>query len=137
MTKVLFVITGADRWTLNDGTVHPSGYWAEEVAMPYKIFTEAGFDITVATPGGEKPTLDHLSLSLAGGSAPWKVGKIKKYLKSIDDKLSKPKVLADMNADDYDLVFYPGGHGPMEDLAYDKDSGKLLTKRLVSGRPLA
>ncbi len=50
MTKVLFVVTAADRWTLNDGTVHPSGYWAEELAVPYRIFTEAGWDLTVATP---------------------------------------------------------------------------------------
>lgn len=137
MTKVLFVISAADRWTLNDGEIHPSGYWAEEVAMPFKIFTEAGFDITIATPGGKKPTLDHLSLSLRGGSAPWKVGGIKQYLESIADRLNSPRVLAEMNPDDFDLVFYPGGHGPMEDLAYDKDSGKLLTERLASGRPLA
>jgi hypothetical protein len=45
MTKVLFVISAADRWTLNDGTVHPSGYWAEEVAVPHRIFSEAGWDI--------------------------------------------------------------------------------------------
>jgi len=137
MTRVLFVITAADCWTLSDGEIHPSGYWAEEVAMPFKIFTEAGFDITVTTPDGKKPTLDRLSLSLKGGSAPWKVGKIKKYLESIAGRLDKPEVLADMNADDYDLVFYPGGHGPMEDLAYDKDSGDLLTKRLATGKPLA
>lgn len=137
MKKVLFVITGADRWTLSDGEVHPSGYWAEEVAMPHKIFTKAGWDITIATPGAKKPTLDHLSLSLKGGSAPWKVGKIKQYLASISDQLNTPVSLSDVNVDNYDVVFYPGGHGPMEDLAYDKISGKLLTERLASGRPLA
>ena len=67
MTRVLMVISAADRWTLNDGTVHPSGYWAEEVAVPYRIFSAAGWDITVATPGGKAPTLDRLSLGISGG----------------------------------------------------------------------
>lgn len=137
MKNILFVISAADRWTLNDGEIHPSGYWAEEVAMPHKIFSEAGYDITIATPGGKKPTLDHLSLSLKGGSAPWKVSGIKAYLESIKAQLNHPQILADMKQEEYDLVFYPGGHGPMEDLAYDEDSGRLLRDRLASGRPLA
>jgi putative intracellular protease/amidase len=136
MTKVLFVISAADRWTLNDGTVHPSGYWAEEVAMPYRIFTEAGWDITVATPGGKAPTLDQLSLGISGGM-PRKRREIKRYLDGIADVLAHPVVLDTVNPDDYDLVFYPGGHGPMEDLAYDKTSGALLAHRLASRRPLA
>ncbi|MEU8140251.1 type 1 glutamine amidotransferase domain-containing protein, partial [Streptodolium elevatio] len=52
MTKVLFVVSAADRWTLRDGVVHPSGFWGEELAMPHKIFTEAGWETTIATPGG-------------------------------------------------------------------------------------
>jgi len=137
MTRVLFVVTAADRWTLNDGSVHPSGYWAEEVAAPHRLFSEAGWPSTIATPGGKAPTLDQLSLSLKGGSAPWKVPAIKRYLDSIAPMLNAPVALADVDADDYDLVFYPGGHGPMEDLAYDAISGALLTQRLASGRPLA
>ena len=62
---------------------------------------------------------------------------IKRYLESIAPKLGTPVALADVDADDYDLVFYSGGHGPMEDLAYDAISGALLTQRLASGRPLA
>lgn len=141
MKKALFVVTAADRWTLNDGEVHPSGYWGEEVAMPHKIFSEKGWNITVATPSGKKPTLDHLSLQLKGGSAPWKVGKIKNYLKSIENQLNNPIILEDISEtefiNEYDLVFYPGGHGPMEDLAYNKTSGELLNSRLASGKPLA
>lgn len=49
MTNVLLVVSAADHWTLNDGTVHPSGFWGEELAMPHKIFTEAGWQITIAT----------------------------------------------------------------------------------------
>jgi hypothetical protein len=66
MTSVLIVVSAADRWTLNDGTTHPTGYWAEELAEPHRIFASAGWDITVATPGGVAPTADRLSLGLAG-----------------------------------------------------------------------
>ncbi|WP_431958048.1 type 1 glutamine amidotransferase domain-containing protein [Nocardia lijiangensis] len=136
MTKVLFVISAADRWTLNDGSVHPSGYWAEEVAVPHRIFSEAGWDITVATPGGKAPTLDRLSLGLAGGM-PWKRGAVKSYLDGIEPVLATPVALDTVDQDAFDVVFYPGGHGPMEDLAYDKTSGALLADRLASGKPLA
>lgn len=136
MTKVLFVVTAADRWTLNDGTVHPSGYWAEEVAVPHRNFSKAGWEITIATPGGKAPTLDRLSLGFAGG-LPRKRREIEQYLESIADVLSNPVALDTVDQDDFDLVFYPGGHGPMEDLAYDPVSGALLTARLASGRPLA
>lgn len=136
MTRVLMVISAADRWTLNDGTVHPSGYWAEEVAMPHRIFSEAGWEITVATPGGKAPTLDRLSLGVAGG-LPWKRRRVKRYLDSIAAVLASPVALDSVDADAFDLVFYPGGHGPMEDLAYDETSGALLARRLASGKPLA
>ena len=136
MKKVLFVISAADRWTLNDGTVHPSGYWAEEVAVPHRIFSEAGWEITVATPAGKAPTLDQLSLGIAGGM-PWKRREIKRYLDNIADVLTHPETLDAVDPDAFDVVFYPGGHGPMEDLAYDHTSGALLTKRLASGKPLA
>ncbi|WP_018178194.1 type 1 glutamine amidotransferase domain-containing protein [Jongsikchunia kroppenstedtii] len=136
MRKVLFVISAADRWTLNDGTVHPSGYWAEEVAVPHRLFAEAGWDITVATPGGKAPTLDRLSLGIAGGT-PWKRKAVERYLDGIADVLASPVSLDAVNVDDFDVVFYPGGHGPMEDLAYDEVSGALLARRLRSGKPLA
>ncbi|AHH19817.1 putative transcriptional regulator, DJ-1/PfpI family [Nocardia nova SH22a] len=136
MPKVLFVISAADRWTLSDGEIHPSGYWAEEVAVPHRLFSEAGWDITIATPGGKAPTLDQLSLGIAGGM-PWKRREVKQYLDSIDSALAHPVALDTVVPDDYDVVFYPGGHGPMEDLAYDPVSGALLTERLASGKPLA
>jgi putative intracellular protease/amidase len=116
--------------------VHPSGYWAEEVAVPDGLFSEAGWDITVATPGGKAPTLDQLSLGISGG-LPWKRRGVKRYLDSIQTVLEHPVPLDTVNPDDFEVVFYPGGHGPMEDLAYDRTSGALLTHRLASGRPLA
>lgn len=136
MTSVLFVVTAAGRWTLNDGEVHPSGYWGEEVAVPHRIFTAAGWDITVATPGGKAPTLDQLSMGISGG-LPWKRKEIRRYLDDIAEILAHPVPLGLVNAGEFDLVFYPGGHGPMEDLAYDPVSGEILTGRLESGRPLA
>jgi putative intracellular protease/amidase len=51
MTNVLQVLSAARVWTLRDGTEHPTGFWAEEFVVPYTLFTEAGWDVTVATPG--------------------------------------------------------------------------------------
>ena len=63
MSKILFVMTGVDHWTLADGTRHPTGFWAEEAVAPYEIFTEAGHQVVVATPGGVEPTVDETSLT--------------------------------------------------------------------------
>ena len=136
MTSVLIVVSAADRWTLKDGTGHPTGYWAEELAEPHKIFASAGWDITIATPGGVAPTVDRVSLGFVGG-LPAKTRAVAEYLRQHDSALAHPKVLADIDPADYDVVFYPGGHGPMEDLAVDADSGRLLANVLDSGRPLA
>ncbi|MEV6840533.1 type 1 glutamine amidotransferase domain-containing protein [Streptomyces sp. NPDC051133] len=136
MTAVLFVVSAADHWTLNDGTKHPSGFWGEELAMPHKIFTEAGWHVTIATPGGTAPTLDRLSMSRTAG-LPSKLREVARYLDSIQAALNRPEALENIDPDEFDLVFYPGGHGPMEDLAYDPGSGALLTRVLRSGKPLA
>ncbi|MFJ9398461.1 type 1 glutamine amidotransferase domain-containing protein [Streptomyces californicus] len=136
MTKALFVVSAADRWTLRDGEVHPSGYWGEELAVPHKVFIEAGWDVTIATPGGKTPTLDRLSMSKTAGW-PSKLREVAAYLDGIDADLRRPRVLAEIDPDEFDVVFYPGGHGPMEDLAVDPVSGALLTRFLASGKPLA
>lgn len=136
MASVLFVVSAADGWTLKDGTVHPTGYWAEELAVPHRLFSEAGWDITIATPNAVAPTLDEGSLGEGAGD-PKELEEIRAYLESIKDVLDNPKSLADVNEEDYDLVFYPGGHGPMDDLAVDAVSGELLKQRLAAGKPLA
>ncbi|MEY9872003.1 putative intracellular protease/amidase [Streptacidiphilus sp. MAP12-33] len=136
MTKVLMVVSAADHWTLRDGEEHPSGFWGEELALPHKAFSEAGWDVTLATPGGRVPTLDRLSMSFTAGW-PTTLREVARYLDSIQAQLNSPSRLEDMDPDDFDLVFYPGGHGPMEDLAFDPVSGALLTRVLRSGRPLA
>ncbi|ROP55549.1 type 1 glutamine amidotransferase domain-containing protein [Streptomyces sp. PanSC9] len=136
MTTVLFVVSAADHWTLNDGTKHPSGFWGEELAMPHKIFDDAGWDITIATPRGKAPTLDRLSMSRTAG-LPSKLREVARYLDSIQNQLGSPEALENVDPTQFDVVFYPGGHGPMEDLAHDPVSGALLTRVLRSGKPLA
>ena len=104
MKSVLFVITAATGWTLRDGSVHPTGYWAEEVAEPHRVFSQAGWDITIETPGGVAPTLDELSLGIAGGR-PKKRKEIRSYLKSIKDVLDHPVALDAIDESDFDVVF--------------------------------
>src|SRR3984957_21214846 len=94
MTSVLIVVSAADGWTLNDGSSHPPGYWGEELAEPHRIFAAAGWDITLATPGGVAPTVDRLSLGLAGG-LPAKTRAVADYLGQQDSALAHPKGLAD------------------------------------------
>lgn len=136
MTSALFVVTGAAHWTLADGTPHPTGYWARELAEPHRIFTEAGYEITVATPGGVPAPVDHGSLSAAANGGEDRAAAVGAYLDSIRNGLDSPVKLEDVDPDAYDLVFYPGGHGPMEDLAVSEASGRVLTRALDSGKPL-
>ena len=133
MTSVLFVVSAADHWTLNDGTLHPTGYWAEEFAEPHRLFTEAGYAITIATPNAVAPTVDQGSLTPDATGSAERSDELRAYLAGVAD-LASPKSLDDVSVADYDVVFYPGGHGPMEDLAVDKTSGQIMTDTLASGR---
>ncbi|CCW11381.1 ThiJ/PfpI family protein [Rhodococcus aetherivorans] len=126
MTKVLFVVTGADHWTLADGTRHPTGFWAEELIEPYRVFTDAGFDITFATPGGRTPVVDEASLAPDAAGGEERSDELRQTLADLKPVLDSPTVLEDVRAEDYDLVFVPGGHGPMEDLAVSEPFGRLL-----------
>ncbi len=136
MSKILFVMTGADHWTLADGTEHPTGFWAEEVVAPYEAFAEAGHEVVVATPGGVVPTVDEGSLAPEHNGGPEGAGKTAAALASIE-AIKHPIGLDDVDLDAYDAVFYPGGHGPMEDLAVDPVSGRLLVDALDSGKLVA
>ena len=89
-----------------------------------------------ASPGGVAPTVDEASLGIMGGTKA-KREKTRTYLDSLAGELSGPLSLEDVDLDVYDLVFYLGGHGPMEDLAYGPVSGAMLGDRLASDRPLA
>jgi putative intracellular protease/amidase len=136
MTSVLQVLSAARHWTLKDGTEHPTGVWAEEFVVPFETFRDAGWEVTVATPGGRVPVIDRLSLGISGG-LPHKTRQVEREVERLRPVLDAPANLYEVDADDYDLVFYSGGHGPMEDLAVDESSGALLTRRLHEGRPLA
>lgn len=136
MTKILFVMTGADHWTLADGTKHPTGFWAEEFTAPYEVFTEAGHEVVIATPGAVEPPVDPGSLSPDANGGQARADQIAGVLEEAADALRNPIELARANPADYAAVFYPGGHGPMEDLAVDADSGRLLADALKSGKPL-
>ncbi|MGA5555625.1 type 1 glutamine amidotransferase domain-containing protein [Streptomyces lavendulocolor] len=135
MSKILFVLTGADHWTLADGTEHPSGFWAEEAVAPYEAFTAAGHEVVVATPGGVVPTVDRASLAPEVNGGQEGADRVAAALDAFT-ALRHPLALANVDLDEYAVVFYPGGHGPMEDLAVDAESGRLLGRALASGRPL-
>ncbi len=127
MTKVLLVVSGSDHWTLKDGTKHPTGFWGVEFIHPHQVFTKAGYDITVATPGGVTPTLDEISMQPEyNGNDQANVDAQRQYLKDLGDVLTKPARLEDINPSDYDAVYVSGGHGPMEDLADDADIGRIF-----------
>ncbi|MBV9310388.1 MAG: type 1 glutamine amidotransferase domain-containing protein [Solirubrobacterales bacterium] len=127
MTKVLMVLTGADTWTMKDGTPHPTGFWLEEFVRPHKTFTEAGFDVSIATPQGRTPTVDPLSLDLSyNHNDQSEVDSLKAYLDALTAELSNTLVLGDVDPADYDVMFVVGGHGPMQDLAVDPDIGALM-----------
>jgi putative intracellular protease/amidase len=133
--KILFVVTGARHWTLADGSEHPTGYWAEELVAPYKTFTEAGYEVEFATPGGVTPVVDKASLAPDVNGGQEQADAIAATIEGIAG-LSSPLKLEDVRLADYTSVFYPGGHGPMEDLAVNADSARLLVETLRSGRPL-
>jgi putative intracellular protease/amidase len=134
MSRILLVLTGADHWTLNDGSRHPTGFWAEEFLSPMRVFRDAGVDVTIATPGGVRPTVDEASLrpDMAGGED--EAARLRSELGELDDELAAPARLADVSPGDYDGVFIPGGHGPMEDLAMSEDVGRLLVTMLDNGQ---
>lgn len=136
MTRVLMILSAADAWTLTDGSKHPTGFWAEEFVVPHDRFVEAGWEVTVATPGATAPTVDEKSLGVTGGM-PWTTARLRSRLDELAPVLAHPEDLHTIDADGFDVVFYPGGHGPMEDLAYDEVSGRLLARRLEQDRPLA
>jgi putative intracellular protease/amidase len=136
MARILFVVTGATYLTLKDGTRYATGYWAEEFAAPYKALTEAGHQVVVATPGGVTPNVDMMSLrpEMAGGVEG--ALELEAIIRSAE-VMRRPLKLSDVRIEDYDAVYLPGGHGPMEDLWVDADAGRILTEQLASGKPLA
>lgn len=120
MTQVLIALSGARVWTLANEDTVPCGFWPEEFVIPHRTFIEAGFDVTIATPSGLLPVPDK------GGFDPPAGTFFREYIESVASELNSPRRLEDLQADDYDLIFIPGGHGPMEDLSSSEALGSLL-----------
>ncbi len=136
VARVLMVVSAADTLVLADGTEHPTGYWAEEVAASHETLTSAGVEVDIATPGGTAPTVDGLSLSEQGGVSAENARRFREYLATIEDRLAHPLVLEDVDAAAYDAVYIPGGHGPMADLVDDSALAELLAATDSAGRPV-
>lgn len=137
---VLMILSAADSVQLADGSRHSTGYWAEEVVTPWQVMTAAGVRVRIATPGGRRPVADPLSLDPAlhnGDTA--KVEALRAALATIPD-LERPESLSsidDKAAQDIAALFFPGGHGPLEDLWRDEDVGRLLRLFHGAGKPVA
>ncbi|MBH0055005.1 MULTISPECIES: type 1 glutamine amidotransferase domain-containing protein [unclassified Salinibacterium] len=136
MTNVLMVLSAASYLTLADETQHPTGVWAEEFLEPYRIFTEAGWKVQVASPAGVAPTFDAISLSEGGVGSAERLADFEARIAELQPVLQHPLRLDAVNASDYDVIFYPGGHGPMEDLAVDDNSGQLIVEAVKSNTTL-
>ena len=131
MKKVLFVVTSHD--ALGD-TGEKTGFWIEEFAAPYYLLTDKGVKITIASPKGGQPPIDPKS-ELPDFQTPATVRF--NADKETQTKLSQTLELVKVNAADYDAVFYPGGHGPLWDLAEDKNSIALIEAFYSSNKPIS
>ncbi|WP_201536304.1 type 1 glutamine amidotransferase domain-containing protein [Psychrobacter ciconiae] len=129
--KVLMVLTSHER--LAD-TGKKTGFWLEEFAAPYYTFLDAGCDITLASPAGGQPPLDPKSDKPA---AQTDATRRFKDDKDAQNKLDHTKKLAEVQASDFDAVFYPGGHGPLWDLAISLDSIALIEDFNAQQKPIA
>jgi putative intracellular protease/amidase len=131
MPKVLMVLTSHDR--LGD-TGNPTGFWLEEFAAPYYVLKDAGADITVASPKGGAPPIDPKSDDpKAQTPAMNRFRNDPEAQRALENTIK----LSTVSADDYDAVFYPGGHGPLWDLAEDKNSIALIERLYAAGKPVA
>ncbi|PRY22273.1 putative intracellular protease/amidase [Aliiruegeria haliotis] len=128
--KILMVLTSHDQ--LGD-TGHKTGFWLEEFAAPYYVFKDAGAEITLASPKGGQPPIDPKS---DGDDAQTDDTRRFKGDKDAQQHLASTVKLADVTEDGFDAIFYPGGHGPLWDLAEDADSKRLIEGFAAAGRPV-
>ena len=129
--KILLVLTSHGQ--LGD-TGKPTGFWLEELAAPYYVFKEAGAELVLASPKGGQPPLDPKS------DAPDAQTDATRRFRADRDAmqaLAQTAPLASVRVDDFDAVFYPGGHGPLWDLAESEESRGLIESMLQAGKPVA
>jgi len=128
--KILMVLTSHDQ--LGD-TGKKTGFWLEEFAAPYYVFKDAGADITLASPKGGQPPLDPSSDT---DDAQTDDTKRFKSDEAAQKDLANTAVLSTISADGFDAIFYPGGHGPLWDLAEDSDSTALIETFAAKDLPI-
>lgn len=128
--KVLMVMTSHAR--LGD-TGNETGFWLEEFAAPYYVFKDAGADVTLASPKGGQPPLDPSSDT---EDAQTEATRRFKRDDSAQEDLATSQKLSELTADGFDAIFYPGGHGPLWDLAEDTDSKRLIEAFIAADRPV-
>ncbi|MFE9330673.1 type 1 glutamine amidotransferase domain-containing protein [Streptomyces sp. NPDC006925] len=128
--KILIVLTSHDE--LGD-TGRKTGFWLEELAAPYYRLTEAGAEIVLASPKGGQPPLDPKS-----NEVDFQTDETRRFEADPEATraLANTVRLDSVSADDFDAVFYPGGHGPLWDLAEDTVSARLIETTLRSGKPV-
>lgn len=129
--KVLMVLTSHDR--LGE-TGKKTGFWLEEFAAPYYVFKDAGVSVALASPKGGQPPLDPKSDE---PDAQTEATKRFRRDPEAQKALANTRKLVDVQASEYDAVFYPGGHGPLWDLAEDRDSIALIESTYAAVKPLA
>lgn len=129
--RILVVLTSHDQ--LGD-TGKPTGFWLEELAAPYYVFKDAGFHMTLASPAGGHPPLDP-----ASDAEDSHTEATRRFEKDSEAQaaLAGTHPLAELQADDFDAVFYPGGHGPLWDLVNDGDSIRLIEDFIDQEKPVA
>ncbi|MGM0657944.1 MAG: type 1 glutamine amidotransferase domain-containing protein [Pseudomonadota bacterium] len=128
--KILMVLTSHDK--LGD-TGEKTGFWLEEFAAPYYAFIDAGADVTLASPKGGQPPLDPTSNQEENHTVSTRRFQDDEVAKR---ELANTRALSEVDPDDFDAVFYPGGHGPLWDLSRDPDSMALIRTMLESGKPV-
>ncbi|MCP2044157.1 type 1 glutamine amidotransferase domain-containing protein [Pontibacter sp. HSC-36F09] len=129
--KVLFVLTSHDQ--LGD-TGKKTGFWVEEFAAPYYTLADAGVKVELASPKGGQPPIDPKSTEKDAQTEA-----TRRFYEDDDlqHKLSRTKKLSEVRADDYDAIFFPGGHGPLWDLSNDRDSIRLIEDFAKQQKPVA
>ena len=129
--KILMVLTSHSEL---GNTGKKTGFWIEEFAAPYYVFLDAGASITIASPKGGQPPIDPSSDTPENQTPA--VTRFKTD-KSVQKILSETHLLSTVSSDDYDAVFYPGGHGPLWDLTNDADSINLIEHFWNNKKPVA
>lgn len=131
MKKVLFVLTSHEDL---GNTGHKTGFWIEEFATPYYLLKDKGVEITLVSPKGGQPPIDPKS-----NESDFQTPATERFNqdKETQEILSKTVKLETVNPMDYDGVFYPGGHGPLWDLAEDKSSIDLIEGFYNNNKPIA